>query len=310
VQLPWEHDVLTTLAVAAREVEDIGLATGVQPIQGRHPMVLAQAALTLNLIASGRFTLGIGLTHQIISDGMWGIPWDRPVRRLDEYLDGLLPLLAGEHVDASGQTFTTRGQVRVPGAAAPPVYLAAMGPQILRLAGELADGVTPNWSSPEQIAWLREHVVLGAARAGRQAADIPVAHYIRVCIDQDEDAARRAFASNMLGYAMARPGQPKDRGYRAHFGRMGFDEVLSGLEARRDAGASLGDLVDGVPPELALRVGYFGRPAGAADALQKLSRGLDEAMVRLISVRRGDLEACRTAIRACAPASWRAAAPA
>src|SRR5688500_12433084 len=66
VQLPWEQDVLTTLAVAAREVDGIGVATGVLPIQGRQPMVLAQAALTMNLVAHGRFTLGIGLAHKII----------------------------------------------------------------------------------------------------------------------------------------------------------------------------------------------------------------------------------------------------
>jgi hypothetical protein len=72
VQLPWEQDVLTTLAVAMREVDDMTLGTGVQPIQLRQPMALAQAALTLNLIGRGRFRLGIGLTHALICDGMWG----------------------------------------------------------------------------------------------------------------------------------------------------------------------------------------------------------------------------------------------
>jgi hypothetical protein len=125
-----------------------------------------------------------------------------------------------------------------------------------------------------------------------------------VCIDEDEDAARRAFALNMLGYAMARPGQPKDKGYRAHFGRMGFEEILTELEAKRDAGTPLTALVDLVPSELLLRVGYFGKPAGAAAALRSLSRGLDEAMVRLITVRSGDLDACVMAIKACQPSGW------
>jgi alkanesulfonate monooxygenase SsuD/methylene tetrahydromethanopterin reductase-like flavin-dependent oxidoreductase (luciferase family) len=189
-------------------------------------------------------------------------------------------------------------------APAVPVYLAAMGPQMLRLSGECADGVTPNWCSPEQIAWLRQHVAEGARRAGREPAEIPLALYIRVCVDDDEYAARRAFAAQVLGYAMARPGQPKDVGYRAHFGRMGFEEVLTALEARRDAGASVSDLVDEVPTELLLQVGYFGRAEGAAQAMRRLSQGLDEAMVRLISVRSGDLEACRKAIQACQPSAW------
>jgi hypothetical protein len=82
--------------------------------------------------------------------------------------------------------------------------------------------------------------------------------------------------------------------------------LLTKLEARRDAGTPVDELVDSVPPELALRVGYFGKPAGAAAALQRLSTGLDEAMVRLITCRRGDLDACLTAIEACEPSSWRA----
>jgi 5,10-methylenetetrahydromethanopterin reductase len=74
VQLPWEHDSLITLAVALREVESIRVGTGVQPIQMRHPMALAQEALTLSALSDGRFTLGIGLSHAVVSHGMWGIP--------------------------------------------------------------------------------------------------------------------------------------------------------------------------------------------------------------------------------------------
>ena len=134
-----------------------------------------------------------------------------------------------------------------------------MGPRMLRLAGELANGVTPNWSSPEQIAWMRERVDAAARAAGREPSEVPFAQYIRVCVDEDEDAARRAFGIQVLRYAMARPGQPKTLGYRAHFGRMGFEDVLTKLEARRDGGADLPDLVDEVPVELLRTVGYFGR---------------------------------------------------
>jgi alkanesulfonate monooxygenase SsuD/methylene tetrahydromethanopterin reductase-like flavin-dependent oxidoreductase (luciferase family) len=192
------------------------------------------------------------------------------------------------------------------GIAAPPVpvYLAAMGPRMLKLAGELANGVTPNWSSPEQLASMREQISVAARAAGREPSEVPFAQYIRVCVDEDEDAARRTFGIQVLRYAMARPGQPKTHGYRAHFGRMGFDDVLTKLEARRDAGADLPDLVDELPVELLRSVGYFGRAAGAAEALERLSRGLDEAMVRIISVRLGDLEACLNTVRACSPQGW------
>ena len=85
---------------------------------------------------------------------------------------------------------------------------------------------------------------------------------------------------------------------------MGFEDVLTDLESRRDAGAKVADLVDLVPPDLLRRVGYFGRPAGAPAAMQRLSKGLDEAMVRLITVRSGDLDACLNAIRACQRSEW------
>jgi hypothetical protein len=80
--------------------------------------------------------------------------------------------------------------------------------------------------------------------------------------------------------------------------------VLSELEARRDAGTPLAQLVDSVPKDLLLKVGYFGPATGAAEALRRLSVGLDEAMVRLITVRPGDLGACLTAVRACRPETW------
>ena len=99
VQLPWEHDALITLAVALREVDGIRVGTGVQPIQMRHPMALAQEALTLSVLSGGRFSLGIGLSHAVVSEGMWGIPWDRPVRRINDYLDCLLHVFTAEARD-------------------------------------------------------------------------------------------------------------------------------------------------------------------------------------------------------------------
>jgi alkanesulfonate monooxygenase SsuD/methylene tetrahydromethanopterin reductase-like flavin-dependent oxidoreductase (luciferase family) len=294
---------------ATAEVVSGGLTVGISvvPFPAWTVPTLAAEAASVSDLTSGKHILGIGLggypSEQFRQPlGLELVP---PLRLTREYLEAVRTLLSGGTVEQAGQAVRLHGVQLGLEAPRTPVYLAALGPQILRLAGELADGVTPNWSSAEQIVWLREKVAEGARRAGRDPSSIPFAQYIRVCVDEDEDAARRAFVANMLGYALARPGQPKDRGYRAHFGRMGFDEVLSQIEARRAAGASPGDLVDEVPAELALRVGYFGKPAGAADALRRLSRGLDEAMVRLISVRRGDLEACLTAVRACAPAAWR-----
>ncbi|MBV9600464.1 MAG: LLM class flavin-dependent oxidoreductase [Chloroflexi bacterium] len=284
----------------------LSVGTSVIPFPGWSVPTLAAESASLNEVCDGKFSLGIGLgaypSPALIKQ--LDLPKLSPLTYSREYLQTLRPLFAGESVDFAGKGVTLHGVQLGIKAPPVPVYLAAMGEQMLRLAGECADGVTPNWCSPEQVAWMRKHVADGARQAGRSEHDVPFALYIRVCIGDDEDAARRAFATNMLGYAMARPGQSKTAGYRGHFGRMGFEEVLTDLEARRDAGAKVADLVDLVPTDLLRRVGYFGRPAGAPEAMQRLSKGLDEAMVRLISVRSGDLDACLTAIRACQRSGW------
>jgi alkanesulfonate monooxygenase SsuD/methylene tetrahydromethanopterin reductase-like flavin-dependent oxidoreductase (luciferase family) len=289
--------------------EGLGIGISVVPFPGWTVPTLAAESATVSEITGGKFVLGIGLGSYPAESFVrgFGLPLVPPVALTRDYLQTLRGLFAGETVDYTGKGVTLHGAVLGVKAPKVPVYLAAMGAQMLRLSGELADGATPNWSSPEQIVWLREQVAEGARRAGRDISEVPFAQYIRVCIDEDEDAARRAFATQVLGYAMARPGQPKDRGYRAHFGRMGFEDILIELEARRDAGTPLSELVDAVSPELLLRVGYFGHPSGAASALKRLSRGLDEAMVRIITVRPGDLAACVSTVRACQPAGWAAA---
>ena len=151
-QMPYEPDLLTVLAVALREVDTIEVGSGVLPIQIQHPMLLAQRALTLNLIAGGRFILGVGMSHRLVTEEMWGISWDKPVRQMREYLDGLLPLLAGEAANAVGETVTTRGALQIPGAPTPQVYLAALGPQMLRLAGRRSAGTVTWMTGPKTLA--------------------------------------------------------------------------------------------------------------------------------------------------------------
>jgi F420-dependent oxidoreductase-like protein len=196
--LPWEPDPVAAMAVALREVDGITLGTSVLPIQTRLPMVLAQQALTLSLISGGRFKLGIGLTHASISEKMWGIPWDRPVRRVNEYLDGLLPLLAGEHVKASGQTVSTRGNVTVPGSVEPPVYIGALRAQMLGVAGRRTTGTITQLTGPKTLA---NHVVptvqAAAGAVGRRADVVAI---LPTCVT-DDVGVRNALADMMAPYS-------------------------------------------------------------------------------------------------------------
>src|ERR1700758_5309444 len=167
-QMPYDVDLLTVLAAALREVPDIEVGSGVIPIQNQHPMLMAQRALTLNLIGNGRFALGIGVTHRAVTEGMWGISWDRSVRRLSEYLDGLLPLVAGKEANADGELVTTRGALQIV-APTPDVYVAALGPQMLRVAGRRTAGTLTWMTGPrtlkEQVGPRLRTVAADAGRA-------------------------------------------------------------------------------------------------------------------------------------------------
>lgn len=210
-QMPYEPDLLTVLAVAMREVDTIEVGTGVVPIQNQHPMQLAQRALTLNLVAGGRFTLGVGMTHAAVTEGMWGIPWDRPVRRLNEYLDGLLPLLAGQPADAPGEIYTTRGALQIPGAPQPDVYIAALGPQLLKIAGRRTAGTVTWMTGPKTLA---EHVAptLRAAAGGRS---VRVVAALPVSVTDDVDGARAQAAEQFAMYGQL-------PSYRAMLDREGY----------------------------------------------------------------------------------------
>jgi F420-dependent oxidoreductase-like protein len=228
-QMPYDCDLLTVLAAAMHEVSDIKVGSGVVPIQNQHPMLMAQRALTLNQIAGGRFTLGVGVTHRAVTEGMWGISWDRSVRRLSEYLDGLLPLLAGEQVNASGEMLTTRGALQISDAPTPDVYVAALGPQMLRLSGRRTAGTITWMTGPKT---LKEHIGptmrAAAAEAGRPDGAVSVAAALPIAVTDDVAAARAVAAEQFAMYGHL-------PSYRAMLDREGYagpeDAALIGDEA-------------------------------------------------------------------------------
>jgi alkanesulfonate monooxygenase SsuD/methylene tetrahydromethanopterin reductase-like flavin-dependent oxidoreductase (luciferase family) len=295
--------------VCAAWSEHTSLRTGISviPAPTWTPLTLAAQAATLAQLSAGRFVLGLGTGGY--GPAFWaslGLP-NRPIAIMRDYATTIRQLLAGETVTSDGPA--TRLRAATLGAAdlpAAPVYLAALGPQMLRLAGEVAEGALLNWGTPERIAESRDWIAQGAARAGRDAAAISVTMYIRVCVDDDLAAARRSLGTQVLGYAMARPGVPLSAGYRGLFAQMGFDEPLRELEERRDRGTALPDLVDAIPDELLHAVGYFGPAAGAAAAFARLSAGLDETIVRIVTARPGP-EPVVEAMTALTPAAIRAA---
>ena len=128
--------------------------------------------------------------------------------------------------------------------------------------------------------------------------------YIRVCVDEDEELARLAFAKSTMGYALGQtvPTQrERELGYRAHFERMGFGEELADLDQMRREGATIDEVANAFPAEVLQKVGYYGKAEGAAEAFYKLAKGLDTALVSVVSAKPG-LESVVAAMRACQPA--------
>ena len=215
-QMPYEPDLLTILGIALREVGDIEVGTGVVPIQNQHPMQMAQRALTVSLASGGRLLLGLGMTHQAVTEGMWGIPWDRPVRRLNEFLDGLLPLLAGKPADATGELLTTRGALMIAGAPRPEVYVAALGPQLLKIAGRRTAGTCTWMTGPKTLAGhVTPTLRQAAADAGRPEDAVRVVAALPISVTDDVDGARKQAAQQFSMYGVL-------PSYRAMLDREGY----------------------------------------------------------------------------------------
>jgi len=206
-------DAMTVLALAGRETSRIELGTAVVPTYPRHPTAMAQQALSTQAATRGRFSLGIGLSHQIVIEGMLGLSFAKPFTHMKEYLAVLAPLIRTGSVSFEGTEFRVNANVAVPGATPCPILLAALAPRMLGLAGAVGDG-TITWMTGAKT--LREHTVPciteAAAKAGRPAPRVVVGLPMAVTT---ETAAARAAAARLFQIYGALPS------YRAMLDREG-----------------------------------------------------------------------------------------
>ena len=196
----FSYDALTALAVIGHEVEGIAFGTGVVPTYPRHPVMLADQALTVQAATGGRLTLGIGLSHQVVIENVFGQSFDRPARHMREYLTILMPLLAGEGVSFAGETLraSTFGPLEVK-APAPSVLVAALGSTMLGIAGRLADGTVTWMTGPDTV---ESHIIPSIRRAASDAGKPGprVAVGLPVCVTSDVVAARQRAADEFVIY--------------------------------------------------------------------------------------------------------------
>jgi F420-dependent oxidoreductase-like protein len=259
-QVPGDFDALTAIALMGRATERIELGTAVLPIQTRHPIAMAQATLSTQAVCEGRFTLGLGTSHHWIIRDMLGLPYERPAHQMRNYLQVLNAALGGPGtVDVENDEYRVHSPIDVTDWGPNPVLLAALGPVMLRIAGEHASG-TILWMADERA--VAEHVVpritKAAAEAGKPAPRVIVGVPVALCAHDEVDNAR-AHANRVLGQAEYSPNYQRllARGDATNVGHLlaAGDEsaVLDRLHAFRDAGAT----------DFALRVLPFGRDRAA-----------------------------------------------
>ncbi len=177
----FSYDAISALALVGRETSRIQLGTAVTPTFPRHPTAIAQQAMTTTAASGGRFTLGIGLSHQVVIENMLGMSYDKPARHMREYLSVLMPLVRGETVAFDGEQYKVNGvTLDIPGGSPTPVVVAALGPVMLKLAGELADGtntwmVGPNTMENHIIARLHKAAEDAGKPTPRVVGGFPVA---------------------------------------------------------------------------------------------------------------------------------------
>jgi probable F420-dependent oxidoreductase len=219
-------DALVALGALTAHTRSIELATGVVPIQIRTPAVLGTAFLTLNELSEGRAIAGLGVSSPIIVERWHGASYRKPLTAMRECVEIMRQLFRDGRVKFDGAVYKAELRLRMPilQKRAPRIYLAALNPPMLRLAGEVADGVLLNYSPAEAVAKQVAVVREAAKAAGRNADDLDYAVFARMCVTDEAEAARLAFKRELATYAFV-------ESYQKMFASIGMEREMA--EVRR-----------------------------------------------------------------------------
>ena len=201
-QLPDARDAALVLAAYAAATQWVRLGTGVLPIYTRHPTAMAQMAATLDEMSAGRFILGLGVSHRVTVESMWGMKLDRPAEAMREYLTIVRSSLRDGMASEDGKVFSAHWSYSAPRRADIPIMLAALAPQMLELAGELSDGVVLWMCSP---GYIRDTVIpavtAGRRKAGKTLEGFEIVAAVPVCLTEDRPAGLDVLRKTVERYA-------------------------------------------------------------------------------------------------------------
>ncbi|MBE1535522.1 LLM class F420-dependent oxidoreductase [Actinomadura algeriensis] len=244
-QVPTDFDALIAVSLMGARTRRIELGTAVVPLQAQHPIALARQALSAQAATGGRLTLGVGPSHHWIVRDMLGLPYEKPAAYTRDYLDVLDAALRGPgDVDVENDTFTVHNPLGIGPVARMPVMLAALGPVMLKIAGERADG-TVLWMADERAVadHVAPRITKAAQEAGRPAPRIVAGIPVCLCRPSEVDAARER-ANRILGEAEISPNYQRllDNGEAKDVGDLcaaGDEEAIAARFRRfRDAGVT------------------------------------------------------------------------
>jgi F420-dependent oxidoreductase-like protein len=244
-QVPDDFDALTMVVLMGARTTRIELGTAVVPLQAQHPIALARQALSVHAGSGGRLVLGVGPSHHWIIRDMLGLPYERPAAYTREYLEVLNAALAGPGaVDVENESFTVHNPTALGAGPRLPVLLAALGPVMLRIAGELADG-TVLWMADERAIGdhIAPRITTAADRAGRPAPRIVAGIPVCLCANSEIDTAKTR-ANRILAEAQTSPNYQRllDRGDAQNVGDLcaagDEDAILARFKQFADAGVS------------------------------------------------------------------------
>jgi len=249
------YDAIVMSTVVATHTERLVVANGVLPVQTRTPVILGMAAASLNHLAPGRFALGLGLSSKTIVEQWHGLSFSPALGQIREAVEIVRQVASGERVNHEGKFYRVKNfRLTSPPPAAPVrVYLAALGPEMLELAGEIADGVLLNWIPPEAVPASITHLETGARRAGRTLDGFEIASFVRTCVTDDATAARETLARDITGYATVDV-------YASFFRTAGYPDEVAAVGAAWASGDRAG-AVKRVSPRMLDGLGVVGDEA-------------------------------------------------
>jgi len=223
------RDSLTQLTAIGAATNSIGLATGILPMFSRTPLITAMSSAGLAAASGGRFILGLGVGNRPATEDGHGVAYSQPMEHLSDMVHIVRGLLQGEEVSHHGKAITVNRAVL--GDAKPegkvPIYIAALGPRMLQLAGAIADGVLLSWTAASYLEQAIQLVRDGAARAGRDPSEVAISGYLRVAVTDDLEAGRASLQREIARYAGGSH-------YQSFFRNTGFDVEMTGAQAARD----------------------------------------------------------------------------